>query len=32
MDLNGQVFTVTQDYEPTSKGQAVDETNVKNQI
>ena len=29
MDLNGQVFTVTQDYEPTSKGQAVDETNVK---
>ncbi|MEF2641295.1 MAG: DUF5305 family protein [Clostridia bacterium] len=29
MDLNGQVFTVTQDYEPTSKGQVVDETNVK---
>ena len=29
MDLNGQVFTVTQEYEPTSKGQVVDETNVK---
>lgn len=28
MDLNGQVFNITQDYEPVSKGQILDESKI----
>lgn len=29
MDLNGQVFNITQDYEPVSKGQILDESKIE---
>ncbi len=30
MDLNQQVFSILQDYEPTDKGQVIDEENISN--